>query len=55
MARELNHKFIIDSVSIISMNDYANISQVSFPSVTIMSDPSVHTYKVLRRELSLDE
>lgn len=38
MIHELNQKFSIDSASIILMNNFVNISQVSFPAVTIIYD-----------------
>jgi len=38
MIQELKDKYSINSVSIVSMNDYINISQVPFPAITLMSD-----------------
>ena len=55
MIRELNHKFKIDSVSIISMNDYVNISQVPFPAVTITIDAISLDSDVIDGDLSSDE
>jgi len=52
MIRELQRKFTLNSISITSGLDYQNISEISFPAVTI-NYPIDINYKQFREDMEV--